>query len=105
MTAPVSRGAKVIHARLEYEDIANIYPTDVAIVAGMKETVSALNDAVKSMATGSRLRKISGERLEAARADTAKREATRDAAAQGTVGRQPDVLGTNLRGTGKFPGR
>ena len=34
------------------------------------------------MATGSRLRKISSERLEAARADTAKREATRDAAAK-----------------------
>lgn len=82
MTAPVPRGAKVIHARLEYEDIANIYPTDVAIMAGMKETISALNDAVKSMATASRLRKISSPRLETARQETAKLEATREATAK-----------------------
>jgi len=80
-TAPVPKDAKVIHARIEYEDIANIYPTDIAIAAGMKETIVALTDAVKSMATADRLQKISAPRLEEARRLTAQQDATNQAAA------------------------
>ncbi len=80
-TAPVPRDAKVIHARIEYQDIANIYPTDVAIAAGTKETIVALTDAIKSMATAERLQKISAARMEVARQLTAKQDAANQAAA------------------------
>jgi benzoylformate decarboxylase len=81
-TAPVPRKTKVIHARIEYQDIANIYPTDVAIAAGMKETLVALTDAVKSMATADRLKKISEPRMEEARRLTAATNAALEAKAQ-----------------------
>lgn len=74
-TAPVPKKASVIHARIEYQDIGNIYPTDIAIAAGMKETIVALTDAVKSMATAERLQKISAARMELAQAAYAKQEA------------------------------
>lgn len=67
-TAPVPSRAMNIHARIEYETIANTYPTDIAIAAGMGETISELTDALKSMATASRLRSLAEPRLEAARA-------------------------------------
>jgi benzoylformate decarboxylase len=73
-TAPVPKKAQVIHARIEYQDIANIYPTDVAIAAGMKETLIALTDAVQSMATADRLQKISAARMEEARRLTAEQD-------------------------------
>ena len=81
-TAPVPRKASVIHARIEYEDIANIYPTDVAIAAGSKETIVALTDAVKSMATKDRLQKISAARMEEARRLTAEQDANYQALAK-----------------------
>ncbi len=73
-TRPVGPTTKVIHARIEYENIANIYPTDVAIAAGLKETITSLTDAIKSIATKSRLKTISGKRIAAAQAkfDSAK---------------------------------
>jgi benzoylformate decarboxylase len=74
-TAPVPKKASVIHARIEYEDIASIYPTDVAIAAGIKETIVALTDSIKSMATADRLAKISEARMEEARRLAAERDA------------------------------
>ncbi|MGI9329937.1 MAG: thiamine pyrophosphate-binding protein [Gammaproteobacteria bacterium] len=67
-TAPVPKRAMNIHARVEYEAIGNTYPTDIAIAAGMKETITELTAAVQSMATADRLRKLAEPRLEAARA-------------------------------------
>ncbi len=46
-TAPVPRKAKVIQARIEFDAIANTYPTDIAIAAGLKETITALKDAIE----------------------------------------------------------
>ena len=82
-TAPVPRKATTVHARMEYEDIANIYPTDTAIAAGMKETITDLSDAVRGMATADRLRRLSQGRLDAAReqqarADVERREKARE---------------------------
>lgn len=54
----------VINARLEYDQIANIHPTDIAIAAGSKETLRALIDTVQGMATRSRLKKISAARMD-----------------------------------------
>ncbi|HHQ14409.1 MAG TPA: thiamine pyrophosphate-binding protein, partial [Chromatiales bacterium] len=66
-TSPVPRKAVKVHARIEYEEIANVYPTDIAIAAGMKETVEDLTDAVRSIATESSLRRLAAPRLAAAR--------------------------------------
>ncbi len=64
ITNPVPDTCKVIHARIEYEDIANIYPTDVAIAAGIKETIRALTDAIKGMLTKARIDALRTERRE-----------------------------------------
>jgi len=75
ITAPVRDTTRVINARVEYEVIANRYPTDIAIAAGMGETVSALLESVKSQATAEQLRAISAPRMEKARANYEKAEA------------------------------
>ena len=62
-TAPIPKKAKVIHARIEFDDIANTYPTDIAIAAGMKETVSAIKESIESMLTKERINSIKEERL------------------------------------------
>ena len=53
----------IINARLEYDKIANIYPTDIAIAAGAKETLQALIDSIKGMATESRIEEIRTVRM------------------------------------------
>ena len=63
ITAAVPDTARVINARVEYERIANMYPTDVAIAAGTKETTRALIDAIEGMTTKSQRKKIRGDRL------------------------------------------
>ena len=72
ITQPVRDTAKVINARLEYDVIANRYPTDIAIAAGMRETTTALLDAIRSQATEAQLAKIREPRLAQARADQQK---------------------------------
>jgi len=81
--APPPRKARLVHARIEYQEIANTYPTDVAIAAGLKETLVALKDAVQGLATRDRLAALAGPRLAAAREAQAKADAKRrdDAAA------------------------
>lgn len=68
MTAPVPRTATVINARIEYDKIANLYPTDIAIAAGIRETTRALIDAVTGMTTKAQRRKLQQTRLEQAAA-------------------------------------
>jgi len=88
-TAPVPRKAKVIHARIEFDDIANIYPTDIAIAAGMKETLIAIEESVKSLATKSRLNKIREERLSITRGINKKYEAKKEADAKANWNSSP----------------
>jgi thiamine pyrophosphate-dependent acetolactate synthase large subunit-like protein len=76
-TSPPPRSAKIIEARVEYQDIGMTYPTDIAIAAGVKETIVDLTDAIKSMATAERLEKISAPRLAAAREEQAIRDTAR----------------------------
>ena len=47
----------------EFDDIANTYPTDIAIAAGMKETVYAIKESIKSMLTKERINSIKEKRL------------------------------------------
>ena len=66
VTAAVPEAATIINARVEYDRIANVTPVDIAIAAGIAETANALVDAVRSMTTKSRRKKLSAERLMAA---------------------------------------
>ena len=60
---PVPEQATVINARIEYERIANMYPTDIAIAAGIKETIRALIDTVETKLAGKQAESIRQERL------------------------------------------
>jgi len=75
--APIPAQATVIDARIEYDKIANQYPTDLAITAGVKETTRALIDAIDGMASRSRIKKIRAERLEIVRKESAAAEQRR----------------------------
>jgi benzoylformate decarboxylase len=74
---PPPKAAKLVHARIEYDEIGNTYPTDVAIAAGLKETLTALNDAVRSLAPDARLKATADARLAAARGKQAQADALR----------------------------
>jgi benzoylformate decarboxylase len=87
--APPPRRARLVHARIEYQEIANTYPTDVAIAAGLKETLVALKDAVQGLATADRLAALAGPRLAAAREAQAKADARRKADAAATWNASP----------------
>jgi acetolactate synthase-1/2/3 large subunit len=69
VTNSVPDTCKIIHARIEYEDIANIYPTDVAIAAGAKETIRALTEAIKAKLTKERIESLRTSRLEQVRSE------------------------------------
>ncbi len=71
ITASVPKTAKLINARIEYEKIGNMYPTDVAIAAGIKETTRALIDSVIGMTTKAQRKKLQATRLETAKQDFA----------------------------------
>ena len=72
----------MIHARIEFDKIANLYPTDVPIAAGMKETAVALKESIESMLTKERLAAIREPRMEARQGVHAERIAKRDEAAK-----------------------
>ena len=71
VTAPVPETARVINARIEYDRIANTYPTEIAIAAGLGETTRALIDAVAGMTTKRQRAAWRDARLTAARAEQA----------------------------------
>ena len=72
--APTPPGkAQVIHARMEYEDIANFQPTDIALAGGIRETTTALIDAIEGMATSERLDRLRAPRMAAAEEEFARR--------------------------------
>lgn len=82
ITQPVKESTKVINARVEYDTIANRYPTEIAIAAGMNETATALLEAVKSQATPAQLAALREPRMAKAQADyQAARERARKRAA------------------------
>jgi len=69
ITQPVSDKATVINARLEYDVIANRYPTDIAIAAGMGETTRALIDAIKARSTEAQRTALRDPRMAKAETD------------------------------------
>jgi acetolactate synthase I/II/III large subunit len=87
--APPPKKARLVHARIEFLEIGNTYPTDIAIAAGMKETLVALRDAVQGLATPERLAAVAGPRLAAARDAQAKADARRKADAEANWNASP----------------
>lgn len=71
VTVAVPNRARVINARAEYENIAITYPIDVAIAAGTKQTTRALIDAISSMTTEGRRKKVRDDRLATTEKDMA----------------------------------
>ena len=88
-TAPVPSKAKVIHARIEYDEIANTYPTDIAIAAGMKETITAIIDSVRALATEDQIKTLREERLQESIEINAKHEARKQQQAKATWNSSP----------------
>ena len=88
-TAPVPSKAKVIHARIEYDEIANTYPTDIAIAAGMKETITAIIDSVRALATEDQIKTLREERLQESIEINAKHEARKQQRAKATWNSSP----------------
>lgn len=82
ITAAVPRTATTIQVRVDAEAIATSQPVDIAIAAGIGETLEALIDALGSLATPGRLQALREPRLAAAREAAAKEERARVEAAQ-----------------------
>jgi thiamine pyrophosphate-dependent acetolactate synthase large subunit-like protein len=75
-------GAKVIHASIDPDVIGRIVPTDVGMVASVKETADDLVTAVESMVTRARLETIRGPRWAATKEYTERLRAARLGAAR-----------------------
>jgi acetolactate synthase-1/2/3 large subunit len=76
------RGAKILHARIETAQLGTAYPVHVALAANVKETLTALNEAIASLATADRLKKIREPRLAATEKFTGGVRKTRELAAR-----------------------
>jgi benzoylformate decarboxylase len=77
ITAPVPRTTTTIQARVDADAIAMSQPVDIAIAADAKETITALTDAIRGMATADRLKQIAEPRLASALEAWAKEEEKR----------------------------
>ncbi len=76
------RGAKIIHARAETPYLGTAYPVDIALAGSVKETVAALIESIKSLATSERLSRIAAPRLAASQKFVKAMEQSRVAAAR-----------------------
>ena len=72
-TAP--SGTKMIHISIDPDSIGRVVPTDLGIVAGVKEAAADLLDAVESAAPEARIRDIQAARLALVRPVTEDRRA------------------------------
>jgi len=86
---PPPRRARLVHARIDYQQIAQTHATDIAIAGGMKETITALSDTLRGMASSRRLRQLSEQRLASAREYQAQEDQRRREAAQANWNASP----------------
>jgi len=75
--AMVASGVKVIHVSIDPDLIGKVVPTDVGIVADVKEAAADLVAATASLATEARLEKIRNSRFAATKEYTDQRRAAR----------------------------
>ncbi|HYL34272.1 MAG TPA: thiamine pyrophosphate-binding protein, partial [Bryobacteraceae bacterium] len=63
----IARSVKIVDVRIESSDIGTAYPLYAGVAADVKQVAADLVAAIKSLATGERLQKIRGDRLEQTR--------------------------------------
>src|SRR5919197_1793075 len=83
------KGVKIIHARIEPDDIARVFPTNLSVVGDVGHTLRDLGDAIKSMLTKERIEAIRQPRIEAAKKFTASLRESWRKAAQATWNSSP----------------
>lgn len=81
--------ARVIHVSIDPDRIGRVVPTDVGIVADVKEAAHDLSAAMDGIVTRARLAKIRGPRLVATRAYTENRRARRSEVARAAWNQHP----------------
>jgi benzoylformate decarboxylase len=80
--ATIPSGAKVVHIGIDPNDIGRVIPTDVGIVADVKEAAADLTVAIEGMATKARLEQIRSARIAAIKGQMEKLRADRAATAR-----------------------
>lgn len=91
--------ANFIRLTANSDVISRNYPTDLALAATPREGLRDLNDAIDSMTTAGRRKKIAGPRAEALAAHTSETRAKAEAQARANFGRgpvHPDELGAAI---------
>ncbi|HYY25697.1 MAG TPA: thiamine pyrophosphate-dependent enzyme, partial [Candidatus Udaeobacter sp.] len=83
------KGVKIIHARIEPDDIARVFPTNLSVVGDVGHTLRDLGDAIKSMLTKERIEAIRVPRIEAAKKFTVSLRESWRKAAQATWNNSP----------------
>jgi len=83
------RGAKIIHACVDAGNLGTAYPVHVALAANIKETATALVDAIKSMATTQRLALIRESRQAATESFTKRMNESTESIARRLFDRVP----------------
>lgn len=89
MPGSLPEGARVIHVTIDPGLIGRIVPTDLGIVAGVRETVLDLIQAVQSRLTEVRREQLKSSRMEATRAFTEKLRHARALAVKARWDAQP----------------
>jgi thiamine pyrophosphate-dependent acetolactate synthase large subunit-like protein len=83
--------SKIIHAHVEPDIISAYYPSDVAILGDLKETIQALYEAVKDRVTGSAASAVK-ERMAATQNFLSEEKKKRESAAHQDWGKSPISL-------------
>ncbi len=83
------KGVRIIHARIEPDDIVRVFPTSLSVVGDVGQTLRDLGDAIKSMLTKERIEAIRQPRIEAAKKFTASLRESWRKAAQATWNSSP----------------
>jgi thiamine pyrophosphate-dependent acetolactate synthase large subunit-like protein len=83
------KGLRIIHARIEADDIARLFPTSLSVVGDVGETLRDLTEAVKSMLTKDRIEAIRQPRMDAAAQFTSMLRASWRKAAEASWNKNP----------------
>jgi benzoylformate decarboxylase len=82
-------GTKLIQVRVDPMNLGRVYPTEIAMVADTRSTLSALLEEVRKTSSGRRLKRVAAERTQRARSYQAERKASLEAIARRRWGRSP----------------
>ena len=85
----MSAEVKLIQVRMDPENLARVYPTELSMVADMKLAAADLTAAIRSIATESRLRQVRDARLAKTREFTAKMRQFRQSIARNRWDQSP----------------